>query len=391
MYYNSRSELIENTISAMHDISKRNKGPAESLLEPPHEKENKHKFLPAIVIDIHEKDNSFVIEGLGDVNNLSADQIQYANDLVDAVFQIDSNEGVVEEYNMRFMRVFSPHSERIILIDKSYEDDMLSQLNISFIISFSVAFCLFTIISIFISGYIVKPVEKSINQQKQLIADMSHELKTPITVVSTNTDILLSHQSSTVADENKWLGYIKDETGRMSEIINSMLYLAKADESDEKPKLTEVNLSNVVYATALSFESVCFEKNKTLNINVTPDLKIMADEPSIKQLLFILLDNAVKYSNDSGTISVNVESHSDKVNLSVFNTGDPIPQESLPYLFERFYRIDKARSRENGGSGLGLSIAKKIAENNDSSIAVISNNNGNTFKCSFKLIKSKNK
>ena len=225
-----------------------------------------------------------------------------------------------------------------------------------------------------------------------MISDVSHELKTPISIIATNTDLVLSHSTSIVEDEQQWLFYIKDETVRMTELVNTMLYLAKSDESESKPNLCSFNLTNAVYEIGLPFESFCFEKDKNFNIDAEQDVYIKGDETSVKQLLVILLDNAVKHSNEQAKINLSLEIKNDKAILSVFNTGEPIPKECIPHLFERFYRVDTARSRENGGSGLGLAIAKRIIEYNEASISVLSNEkNGTLFTCTFKLDKSKKK
>ncbi len=391
LYYNTASDLKNESISALKDIAHTKRDVLGDLFGN-RENNNKYSRFSTYTLEIDERTNTCYIEGFGDVENLTDENIKYINSLINSIHMYNSSEGLLEEYNMRFYVAEIPFGERIVLLDKGYEDEQLSNLFISFAASGGIAFVCFLIISVFVAKIAVKPVEKSIEQQKQLVSDLSHELKTPITVISTNTEIVLSHTDSTVNDERKWLCYIKDEAKRMSDMISTMLYLAKTDEASSKPITADIDLSNTAYEIALPLESVCFENNKSFTYTVEPNLYIKAEENSIKQLLVILLDNAIKYSNENGRIELKAMSISDKAVITVFNSGPPIPKECIPHIFDRFYRVDKARSRENGGSGLGLSIAKRIIENNEGTISVVSNEeNGTMFTCSFKLTKNKKK
>ncbi len=391
LYVNTAKDLEQSSIDAMHDIAHSDYGGAEGIFQHGAEnKPNSKSYISTYTIDLNTKTNTCYVDGFGDVENLSEEQIEYINSLIHTVGNQNSPEGVLEEYDLRYFCTETVVGLRIVLLDKRYEDDNLNKLFISLLTVGIVAFAAFLIISIIVAGIAVKPVDKSIKQQKQLVADISHELKTPIAVISTNTDIILSHEDSKVRDENKWLGYIKDETGRMTELLNMMLYLAKTDEENGKLVLDELDLSNLAYEIALPFESVCFENRKEFVIDIQPDIIINGESGSIKQLIAILLDNAVKYSNENGRIRLTLYVNGDKAVISVFNTGEPIPKESIPLIFDRFYRVDKARSREKGGSGLGLSIAKRVIENNEGTISVSSDaENGTVFNCSFNIVKKK--
>lgn len=388
IYVISAAELQKDSINAMHDIANR-KQKLDFFFTPP-KNHNKYSYLSTYIIDIDTQNNTCVIDGFGDVDTLNDDQLKYVNSLINAVRNIDKPEGILEQYNVRYYYVNTPRGIRIVFLDKGYEDQNLRELLISFSILGIIIFIGSLIVSIIISNIAVKPVEKSIKQQKQLISDMSHELKTPITIISTNTDIILSHLNSTIAEEQKWIGYIKEETKHMSELTNTMLYLAKTDEFFKQPTLKDLNLSNIAYEIALPFESVCFENKKAFDIDISEDVFIKGDETAIKQLITILLDNAIKYSDNNGRIAFSLQKSRNKATIEVINTGEPIPKESIPFLFDRFYRIDKSRSKQNDGNGLGLSIAKRIVEQNHGSISVFSNAiDGTKFTCSFSLLKNK--
>lgn len=387
VYIKTSADLKANSINAMQNVARPSR-PGDNFLPPKHKMEEDKPALPTYIIHINTNENSCMIEGFGPIDELTDDEIQFVNELINDVNDQNVDEGVLEEYNLRFLIQSSPFGKKIVFIDKTYEDNKLKQLLIYFLIIGATAFIAFLIISILLARIAVRPIENSMHQQKSLISDVSHELKTPIAIITTNTDIILSHNNTTIEDEKKWLGYIKDETVRMSKLVEMMLYLAKTDESDTKPILETVDLSNLAYEVALPFESVCFENHKTFKIEIEPDILINADENSVKQLIVILLDNAVKYSNDNGTILISVTKNGDKGIVSVFNSGEPIPKENIPYIFDRFYRVDQSRSYEKEGSGLGLSIAKRIIENNEANISVTSNNaNGTTFTCTFHLPK----
>ncbi|MBQ7235684.1 MAG: GHKL domain-containing protein [Clostridia bacterium] len=228
----------------------------------------------------------------------------------------------------------------------------------AFFILFSILIILFFIVTA-LSKSVFKPIEDAFNKQKQFISNASHELKTPISVISANADVLLEDDK-----DNKWINNIKSQTSRMGVLVEDMLSLAKIDEGKVKIKTEKFNLSDEVNETALPFDAVAFEKKKELEIDILPDLIYVGDRQSVKQIVNILLDNAIKHSTDNGTVKIELKKENGKIILSVFNTGSDIPTENANKIFERFYRGDQSRSRESGGSGLGLSIAKSIADAN---------------------------
>ncbi len=225
------------------------------------------------------------------------------------------------------------------------------------------------------------PVKEAWRSQKQFVADASHELKTPITVILANAGILLGHKDSTIREQQKWVEYISAEAGRMKELVENMLFLTRSDTEGNHTVRSSVNLSDVVVSCLLVFESVAFESGLKLNGEVAPELYVNGNEGELKQLVMILLDNACKYTEEKGSVTVILERSQDKVRLSVNNTGDGIRPEDLPHLFERFYRADKSRARNQGGYGLGLAIARQIVVNHKGKITVESNpKNGTTFR-----------
>lgn len=385
MYNNAAYELETDSINAIKDIAYHKPDMLGNLFD----KGNKYSSFNTYTLEIDERFNKCYIDGFGEADNLTEENIRFIRSLIDSVHSFGTETGLLEEQNMRFFISKTPFGERIVLIDKSYEDERLRSLMISFTLGGFVILVFILLISAYVAKIAIKPIERSIQTQKQLISDLSHELKTPIAVITTNTELILSHEDSMVKDELNWLSHIKDESKRMSDLVSDMLFLAKEDESADKTVLSDIDLSTIAYEAALPLESVCFENNKIFSYNIEDNIRIKANSKQLKQLFVILLDNAIKYSNENGTIKLSVYKEFEKGVIKAFNTGDPIPKDSIPKIFERFYRVDKARSRASGGNGLGLSIAKKIIENNEGTITVTSNEDfGTMFTCSFKLTKN---
>ena len=231
------------------------------------------------------------------------------------------------------------------------------------------------LISLFSANRSIRPVEESYNRQKQFVADASHELKTPLTTINTNVDVLLSHPESAIGDERKWLDYIKTESERMTKLTNDLLYLAKLDHNDGEVMMSRVSFSEAAESVILLMEAVIFENDVNLTYDITPDLYVNGSSEQLKQLVMILLDNAVKYTPKSGDIKITLTRDSSDAVFTILNTGEGISDEAQKQIFERFYREDKSRARESGGYGLGLAIARAIVTACKGSIGVESKKN----------------
>ena len=209
-----------------------------------------------------------------------------------------------------------------------------------------------------LSFSVFRPIKIAFEKQKRFISDASHELKTPLTIISANADVL-KHSG-----ENQWVDNIKSQTARLDSLVADMLSLAKLDEKQTKLVHEQFNLSQEIVGAVLPFDAVAFERNKTLNLTVEPNIQVKADRQSVKKIAAILVDNAIKYSSDGGEINVSLKKENNKINFTVRNSGSNIPDDQSDRIFERFYRGENSRSRDSGGSGLGLSIAKGLADQN---------------------------
>lgn len=206
------------------------------------------------------------------------------------------------------------------------------------------------------SAKLLHPVAEAMNKQRDLTANASHELKTPLTIISANLSVIRSEPDSTVADNEHWMDSISSQIERMQELIQNMLALSKL-ESSALP-MTEVDLSSVAEGACLSFEPVCFEKGVTLLSDIKAGVKVEGDKSSLERLVAILLDNAIKYCDESGKVGILLSFDQKRARLSVMNTGESISKDEAQHVFDRFYRTDGARRNEDNKSfGLGLSIA----------------------------------
>ena len=241
---------------------------------------------------------------------------------------------------------------------------------------------IFYFVSRFLAKLAIRPIEIAWKQQQQFVADASHDLKTPLTVMLANLDILRAHKNESVLSQQKWLDSTAEEAERMHALTCKMLELAKSE--DMKPTLifAETNISELCERILLQFEPVAFEKNVSLEGDIEADIHLKSHEESFIRLIHILLDNAIKYSTDTNTVKLTLASSKKSVSMSVQNSA-VISEEDLPHIFERFYRADKARG--TGSFGLGLSIAKNLSEGLHGEIhAESGEENGTVFTVTFK-------
>lgn len=215
------------------------------------------------------------------------------------------------------------------------------------------AICVFFFFSVFLARKIVRPLEESYQKQRRFISDAGHELKTPISVISANTELLLRE-----IKDNPWLSNIQYENKRMGSLVQQLLELTRAE--NVLPKMEKIHFSRLVNGEALPFESVAFEKDLILRCDVEKDLFVEGNSVQLKQLVSILLDNAICHSMDGREICLTLHREHGYAELSVINSGTEIPEKQREQLFERFYRIDAARDGDDGHYGLGLAIAKAI-------------------------------
>ena len=217
---------------------------------------------------------------------------------------------------------------------------------------------------IFAADRIVSPIAESYEKQKRFISDAGHEIKTPLTIINANVDLLESD------GEKEELTDIRIQTKRLTELTNNLVMLSKMEEAEHTIQKVEFPLSDLVSETVSSFRAPAVSRGLDLEAGIAKDITMNGSPDMIRQLVSILLDNAVKYSSEGGKIAVGLSAHRKSVILSVENTSaEKISEDDLPRVFDRFYRTDKSRNSETGGNGIGLSVAKAITEAHGGSIS----------------------
>lgn len=316
------------------------------------------------------------------------DDMGKIQNLVNAVISSKKDVGDILGLELRYLKQSTPNGTVIAFTNTVEEKVALRGItDFSIYIYFCCSF-VFLLISFYLCRITTWPVEQAFNQKKQLVADASHELKTPVTAIMASTDVLLS--SDSLSEEDKvWVNSIKESATDMSALLTDMLTLARADdETSVKRTETTFDFSTLATSVILNYEAVFFECNKQFRYDIDENIFITGNENELKQLIKIFLDNAKKYSNENGLIEISLKQIKDKAVLAVFNTGEVIPNDEIDKIFDRFYRVDKVRSTASG-YGLGLSIAKNIAENHSTRIHVISDENGTSFSVPFRCSKQK--
>lgn len=249
----------------------------------------------------------------------------------------------------------------VAFMDNTVSESGLNTLLHTMLIVGGAAILILFILSLFLSKWIIRPLEENDRQQKQFISDASHELKTPIAVISANIELL-----SREMKENEWLSNIQYENERMGELVKQLLDLSRAENAEVS--MEPLDFSRLVTGEILVFDSLAFDQGKTIRSDIAEDVHLMGSQTQLTQLVSILLDNAVRHATGS-EIEVSLKRQGHSALLSVSNPGEEIPPEQLEHLFDRFYRVDKARN-DVSHYGLGLSIADAVVRRHGGTIHV---------------------
>ena len=278
----------------------------------------------------------------------------------------DSERGWMSNY--RYKVFYSELGSGVVFVDGSMNRSaMMQSTAIAGAVLFACAAMVLALI-LLLSKRAVKPIAESYEKQKQFVTDAGHELKTPLTLILANLDIAEGELG-----KNEWLDDIRSEGHRMTELVNQLVALSRMDEDNHMLNLSEVALGRMVSDTASEFEALAVSRNKNLSADIDTDIVCHGDEELLRRLVVILLDNAVKYCDNGGNISVTLQRHR-QIALTVENTYFAVSEIELDRLFDRFYRADKVRTF-NGGYGIGLSMAKSIVEKHKGTITVYKKDN----------------
>ena len=292
-----------------------------------------------------------------DMFDLSDDAL--LEELMEIAFVGTDQSGVIEEYHLRYYRVATMLSQTVVFADITGEEETISTLTRNCVLIGVLAFLLFLVVSLFLARWAVKPVEKAWVQQRQFVADASHELKTPLTVITTNAE-LLQNPACSGEEREKFSGSIVTMARQMRGLVEGMLELARVDNGAVRSASERLDLSELTENTTLPFEALFFERELLLDCRIEPELFVKGSAAHLRQVIEILLDNAQKYASGGPEVRLDLRKWGrGSCLLCVANHGEPMTDRELKDIFKRFYRADPVRSM-NHSYGLGLSIAESI-------------------------------
>ena len=300
--------------------------------------------------------------------------------LVTAALSADADSGVLRTQHMRYFRLEGALTVRIAFMDSTFEQATLRALvRVCLLIGAAALLVLFGL-SWLLSGFVTRPVARTWQNQQQFLSDASHELKTPLTVILSSADLL---KTSAQPEQRQYVDNISVESRRMKALVEDMLTLSRAESGRAAP-FAPLDLSDLVTDAALRFEPVAFEAGHPLQYDIQNGASLSGDRQQLDQLLDILLDNAVKYAAEDAPIRLTLDISGKNAVLAVENPGDPIPPDKLPHLFDRFYRVDDARTGA-GSFGLGLAIAQQIVHRHKGIITAASDARATRFTVTLPL------
>ena len=335
-----------------------------------------------VIAEYDDSTNELVFTTSGNGANLDEEQLQ---DVVSKIVKNDSNSGWIG-LRVLYAKQTQDGVTRIAMFDRESNIASVIVYVLITIIALTTGLASYLFISIVLAHVAIRPVAESWQMQKQFVADASHELKTPLSVIMANTDLIASHGEMTVASQMQWIENTRSEAARMAELVNDLLFLAKSDDG-LKTTLEVMDMSECVETIVLSHEAVFYENSRLFSYEIAPHIQIRGNEGQIKQLATILLDNANKYSIGSGNVMLGVRPLGKFVELSVSNDSDELTEEQLAHLFDRFYTVDT--SRNSSGNGLGLSIAQVICQTHGGRIEAYYANGRITFAATIPQYKLK--
>ena len=304
--------------------------------------------------------------------------------IVQAALEREDDSGVLGDYSLRYLRRIGVVSVRIAFTDCTMEQATMRSLLLRSGLVALAALAVLAGLSYCLAGLVVGPVKRAWQEQKQFVSDASHELKTPLTVILSSSELAAEEQD--VQRTKQYVEGIHAESLRMKALVEDMLTLART-ESGTRPETEAVDLSDTVLESVLAFEPVAFESGRELVYDIQPELTVMGSGVQLRRLTDILLDNAVKYAAEGTPIRLLLRQEGRCAALRVENRGETIPAEKLQHIFDRFYRADESRSGGEG-FGLGLAIAQSIAQSHGGSIGCASEEGVTRFIVTLPLQKN---
>ena len=298
-------------------------------------------------------------ESFGEGQNQGANRAAEAMRRAEEIANLGVSDGKYREFR------FLCKEDVLVLYDESEWEEYNEEIIRGMILTFLLASAVIAGISVLLSGWLTKPAKKAFEQQKQFVSDASHELKTPLTIIGANAQRL--HKE---IGDNRWLDYILKENRRMGKLLEELLVLARVENTPSDSGYQRFNLSRALTGALLPYESEAFEQGVHFYMDIMEECFITGQEEHLKQVVIILVDNALHHVSDGGNVWVRLSEKKDKVFLEVANTGEEIPEEDRKKIFQRFYQADKARAGKQNRHGLGLAIADAVVQRHRGKITV---------------------
>ena len=302
---------------------------------------------------------------------------EYLREVLDAALATHDQTGVLKNYNLRFCRVVTPTDQCVVFTDMTSEQRTMHNLVRSCLIIGTASFLVFLLVSLLLARWAVRPVAQAWAQQRQFVADASHELKTPLTVILTNAE-LLQDPAYSQEEHTRFAGYVLTMANQMRGLVESLLELARMDSGLAKAAMEELDWSRLVSEAVLPFEPLYYERGLRLDCHIEEGLSVKGSSFHLRQVAEILLDNALKYTSPPAVVTVCLRRQGSRRLLSVSNPGPAMSQKDLRNIFKRFYRLDQVRGTRHS-YGLGLSIAEGVVRQHRGRIWAESRDSRNTF------------
>ena len=342
---------------------------------PPNEKtkdDSRRIYLDFTIYTIVLDESGHYSEIINNTNNEKLDEKYIKKIAINIIENHDNNFYIGNLYKDKYAYVFTPQNTLVIMDNTKLNSTLIKNL-FSHILLFILCEIIIFVITYLITKWIITPVKKSFEKQKVFVADASHELKTPLSVMIASADAYFNDKN------DKWVKNMKNESERMIKLVTELLDLAKTEE-EQDITMEDNNLSDIIESSTLTFESLFYENNIKLKYDIEKDIKLSCNETLITELMSILIDNAIKHSKEKGKVIVNLYKKNRQIILEVKNKGLPIKKEDEEKIFERFYKSDTSRNRNSNNYGLGLAIAKNIVLKHNGNISAYSSNGYTTFK-----------
>ncbi len=365
----------------------------QHALEYPLENANKEEFsqlFSDVVLVVYDVNNKNPVIELLPGSNVSP---EFVEKIFPQLPQIAESNQLLNDTSFRLQYIkesVSPGVCKIVFYDPSNVQSGFLPIVFYAMVTLVIGILGYSVISMTLAQSAITPIEESWKKQRQFVADASHELKTPLSVIMANTEIIASHPDDTVASQMKWIDNTLAETKRMASLVQDLLFLAKSDDG-LKVEMSQIDLSECVQSCVLTSESLFYESNKVFNSDIEQGIFVSGNEGQLKQLVTILLDNANKYAVGDGNIKLTLSSTNRNAILTVANDSNPVSTEQIVHIFDRFYTLDTSRNKNKGGNGLGLSIAERIVQTHKGKIIAEYKDGQMTFKAILPIIRKRNK